>query len=117
MGSPRKNCGDILISLDQAARRFLIETLEPQATDSYFSWNFFDPILQQKEYFSSYVFEDTAVELLKNDPELKDKFELKMSSDEAFRDNPRAQLDFLYRNSEYYEKSHLTYPVYRVFDY
>ncbi|HSC39357.1 MAG TPA: M14 family metallopeptidase, partial [Chitinophagaceae bacterium] len=31
--------GDYYIPLNQAANRFLIETLEPQAEDSYFSWN------------------------------------------------------------------------------
>lgn len=41
--------GDYLIYTGQAADRFLIETLEPGADDSYFSWNFFDAILQQKK--------------------------------------------------------------------
>jgi hypothetical protein len=104
--------GDYIISTDQAGRRFLVETLEPMATDSYFRWNFFDPILQQKEYFSGYVFEETAEELLKEDPELRAKF------DEYLQENTdlssRAQLDFIYRNSPYYEKSHMIYPVYRV---
>ena len=43
-----------------------METLEPTATDSFFNWNFFDGILQQKEGFSPYVFQDIATELLKN---------------------------------------------------
>ena len=43
--------GDYIIPADQAASRYLIETLEPHAPDSYFAWNFFDGILMQKEYF------------------------------------------------------------------
>ena len=43
--------GDYYIPMNQAANRFLIETLEPQAEDSYFAWNFFDAILGQKEGF------------------------------------------------------------------
>ncbi|MFN2440917.1 MAG: hypothetical protein ABR503_17055, partial [Chitinophagaceae bacterium] len=54
--------GDYYIPLNQKANRFLIETLEPQAEDSYFVWNFFDAILGQKEGFSDYVFEETATE-------------------------------------------------------
>jgi len=104
--------GDLLISTKQPGRRFLVETLEPLATDSYFRWNFFDPILQQKEYFSGYVFEETAAAMLEQDAELKAKFE------KYVEDNPdlgaRAQLDFIYRNSPHYEKSHMIYPVYRI---
>ncbi len=37
--------GDWYIPMDQAANRFLIETLAPQAEDSYFAWNYFDAIL------------------------------------------------------------------------
>ncbi|MGY0039706.1 hypothetical protein [Pedobacter sp. NJ-S-72] len=48
-----------------------METLEPQATDSFFNWNFFDSILDQKEHYSPYVFEDTAAGLLKITPILK----------------------------------------------
>jgi hypothetical protein len=52
--------GDYIINLGQAQKRFILETLEPAAPDSYFNWNFFDGILMQKEHFSSYVFEDIA---------------------------------------------------------
>jgi hypothetical protein len=57
--------GDYIIPTDQRAKRYIVETLEPQATDSYFNWNFFDGILNRKEGFSDYVFEDEAAELLK----------------------------------------------------
>ncbi|HKB45773.1 MAG TPA: M14 family zinc carboxypeptidase, partial [Chitinophagaceae bacterium] len=66
--------GDYIIELNQPRNRYIVETLEPQATDSYFSWGFFDAILQQKEWFSDYVFEDTAAEILKNNPSLKAEF-------------------------------------------
>jgi hypothetical protein len=35
--------------MNQEANRFIMEVLEPQAPDSYFTWNFFDGILGQKE--------------------------------------------------------------------
>jgi hypothetical protein len=106
--------GDYLIMLDQKANRFLMETLEPQAEDSYFTWNFFDPILGQKEGFSDYVFEETAAEYLAKHPELKIKLEERKQADSSFAGSARAQLDFIYRNSPYYEKAHLEYPVYRL---
>jgi hypothetical protein len=57
--------GDYLVPTKQTGVKFLLETLEPEAIDSYFNWNEFDGILGQKEYFSDYVFEDTAAELLR----------------------------------------------------
>jgi len=106
--------GDYLISTNQASNRYIIETLEPQAPDSFFSWNFFDSILAQKEHFSAYVFEDVAAELLRKDASLKQKLEERKKSDEAFAKNGAAQLEFIYKNSPYSEKSYLRYPVYRL---
>ena len=63
--------GDYYIPLNQVANRFLIETLEPAATDSYFAWNFFDGVLGQKEGYSGYAFEDIAADYLKSNPDLK----------------------------------------------
>ena len=106
--------GDYYITTQQFAVKYLLETLEPEAPDSFFNWNFFDAILQQKEGYSAYVFEDLAVEILTKNPPLKEKFEKKKAEDKSFADNGSAQLDWIYKNSQYYESSHLTYPVYRV---
>jgi Zinc carboxypeptidase len=106
--------GDYYILMNQVANHFLIETLEPQAEDSYFAWNYFDAILGQKEGYSSYVFEDKAAEMLKNNSELKLKLENKIAADTAFVKNGSAQLNFVYQNSIYYEPDHMKYPVYRV---
>ena len=106
--------GDYLVSTKQSGVKFLLETLEPEAVDSYFNWNFFDGILGQKEYFSDYVFEDTAAELLKTNKALKTAFELKKASDAKFSEDGAAQLDWVYKNSEYYEGSVNQYPIYRI---
>jgi len=108
------NKGDYYIKTNQPAFRYLLETLEPQAPDSFFNWNFFDTILQQKEGFSPYVWEDMALQLLENNTDLKTAFEAKKQSEEAFANNWYAQLDWIHQQSAYYEKAHLQYPVYRV---
>ncbi len=105
--------GDMVILTNQKGFRYLIETLEPQAPDSFFNWNFFDTILQQKEGFSPYVWEDKANELLSQNNELRIKFQEK-KKDTAFANNWYAQLDWLHKQSEHYEKAHLRYPVYRI---
>lgn len=106
--------GDYLFKINQNGIKFLLETLEPEAIDSFFNWNFFDTILQQKEGYSDYLFEDLAVEILKENPEIKLKMAEKMKSDSSFANNPEAQLDFIYKMSKYHEKAYLQYPVYRL---
>jgi hypothetical protein len=106
--------GDYLVYVNQPQNRYIVETLEPQATDSFFTWNFFDSILDQKEHFSAYVFEDTATGLLQNDPALRTLLEQEKAKDPAFSKNPAAQLDFVYKHSKYYENTHLRYPIGRL---
>ncbi|WP_422105707.1 M14 family metallopeptidase [Winogradskyella sp.] len=106
--------GDYIIRTDQKAIRYLVETLEPTAPDSFFNWNFFDTILQQKEGFSPYVWEDKAKLLLKAYPKLQIEYNVKVSYDEEFANNWFAQLDWIHKKSEHYEKAHLQYPVYRI---
>ena len=110
------NKGDIYIPVNQEGARYIMETLEASATDSFFNWNFFDTILQQKEGYSAYVFEDIAEELLNKNAALRDSLNIKMKTDSEFAKNPRAQLDFVYKNSQYYETAHLKLPIYKVYN-
>ncbi len=108
--------GDIIISTKQKGRQFLLSTLLPQAEDSYFRWNYFDSYLQQKEYFSAYVFEDRAIEILEQNPDINESLETLKLSDESFRNSPSKQLEFIYKNSPHYENSHNILPIYFYFD-
>lgn len=107
--------GDVYIPINQNGARYIMETLEASATDSFFNWNFFDTILQRKEGYSAYVFEDIAEDYLNNSFTLKLNFDEKMKTDKEFVKNPRAQLDYIYKNSPYYETAHLKLPIYKVF--
>lgn len=106
--------GDYIISTQQKGVKYILETLEPEAVDSFFNWNFFDTMLQQKEGYSDYVFEDTAAQILKENTNLKAEFETKKQTEISFSTNPEAQLDWIYKHSVYYEKAHLQYPIYRI---
>lgn len=106
--------GDLLVSTDQEGVRYLLETLEPQGVDSFFNWNFFDTVLQQKEGFSPYVFEDVAARMLAADSVLRQAFEAARAADPALAADGYMQLDWLYRHSPHYEPAHLQYPVFRV---
>jgi hypothetical protein len=106
--------GDYIIPTDQPGIRYILETLEPAAPDSFFNWNFFDTVLQQKEGFSPYVFEDIAADLLESDSLLQKEFLLKKQSDASFSSDWFGQLEWVYRHSGYYEPAHMHYPVYRI---
>ena len=106
--------GDYMIEMNQNVNRFIFETLEPLGPDSYFSWNFFDGILMQKEHFSSYVFEDLAAEILKKNPTIKSELEAKKEANPDFAESSYQQLDFIYKKSKHYEKTHNRYPVGRI---
>ncbi|MEN9326347.1 MAG: hypothetical protein RI943_768 [Bacteroidota bacterium] len=108
--------GDYKISTNQFGVKYILETLEPEAVDSYFNWNFFDTILQQKEGYSSYVFEDVAKQILDENPTLKQEFETKKQTDKAFAENGGDQLYWVYKHSKYFEKEFMRYPVYRVLE-
>ena len=106
--------GDIVIYTMQPAKRYLVEMLEPTAEDGFFAWNFFDAILQQKEGYSDYRWEDIAAAWLNKNPELKIKLEEKKKTDPKFAESSGAQLNFIYKNSPYYEEAHMRYPAYRL---
>ena len=106
--------GGLWIPTDQPGIRYLLETLEPAAPDSFFNWNYFDPILQRKEGFSPYVFEDLAWELINENKELSQQFIEKKESDENFNASSYRQLYWIYENSPYAERGFMRYPVYRV---
>ncbi|MEL6974367.1 MAG: M14 family metallopeptidase [Bacteroidota bacterium] len=116
MDSVRFMAGDILVPTQQEGIRYLLETLEPESVDSFFNWNFFDTILQRKEGFSPYVFEELALRILQKDTILRNQFLEKKALDEDFSQNAYAQLNWVFSRSKYQEKAYLQYPIYRLND-
>ena len=107
--------GDYIVPTNQLGIRYLIEVLEPEAVDSFFNWNFFDSILQRKEGFSPYVFEDKALEILNNNQKLKQKFEELKSTDEKFAKDSYLQLNWIYEASGIQEKEYMSYPILKIY--
>jgi len=106
--------GDWIIPARQEAIEYLVQTLEPRGYDSFFSWNFFDEVLFRNEYFSPYIFEETAEALLKKDPQLKKELREKQKEDPGFSKSAYQQLRFIYERSPWSESSYMRYPVYRL---
>ncbi|PRC93810.1 M14 family zinc carboxypeptidase [Solimicrobium silvestre] len=107
--------GDYLVSLNQPNARYVVETLEPQAHDSFFRWGFFNSVLEKKEAFSNYVFEDTALELLNAEPGLKAQFEQWKSENPALLSDQNAVLSFIFAHCKRFnEPEWKRYPVLRL---
>lgn len=105
---------DLIVSLDQKGKTYLMTVLEPDGEYSFFNWNFYDAILQKKEWFSPYVFEPYAKKFLESDSALRIEFEEKKRSNPEFASNNWAQLTFIHERSPLYEKAHMIYPVFRL---
>lgn len=107
--------GDILIPSQQDAALFIHASLQPRAEDSYLTWNFFDSYLQQKEYFSNYVFKDQIADILAKNPQLQEEYQLRKATDEKFRNSEWDQLYFIYSHSPYFEQTFMRLPIYQKF--
>ena len=106
--------GDYIIYTGQDADRYIVETLEPLGDDSFFAWGFFDAVLQRKEYYSDYRWEDVAAAYLKQHPEVKALLEEKKKTDTAFAASAQQQLYFVYIHSHYSEPGYMRIPVFRL---
>jgi hypothetical protein len=113
--SVQLRAGDYLVPLDQDNARYAVETLEPLAHDSFFRWGFFNSVLEKKEAYSEYVFEDEAERLLVQEPELAEKFEQWKGEHPGLLTNQEAVLDFIFANcARYREPEWRRYPVFMI---
>lgn len=106
--------GDFVIETNQPANRYIVETLEPQSDDSFFAWNFFDGVLNQKEWFSDYVFDSKAEQILKEQPSIQMELDSARKADTSLANSHWAQMYFIYERSQYKEPTHNRYPVARL---
>jgi hypothetical protein len=107
----RYPAGSVRVSTDQPLGTLAVLMLEPSSPDSLFQWGFFDSILNPTEYVESYIMEPMAERMLAEDPKLAAEFLKKIDSDEAFRGNPRARLQWLYERTPFYDERARLYPV------
>ncbi|HEY2257707.1 MAG TPA: M14 family zinc carboxypeptidase [Variovorax sp.] len=117
-GSYETRAGDLLVPLDQPRARYAVETLEPQAHDSFFRWGFFNSVLEKKERYSGYVFEDLASEMLQQEPALRERFAQWASQHPESLSDQGAVLDFIFTHGQRFaEPGWMTYPVLSVLNF
>ena len=104
----------IYVPVNQRSMRVIVNLLEPKSADSFIRWGFMNQIFERKEYYEDYVMEKVAEDMLADSPDLKKEFEMKLENDEAFKNDPRARLDFFYESSPYFDQQRNVYPILRV---
>ncbi len=108
--------GDFYIPLNQSSARYAVETLEPQAHDSFFRWGFFNSVLEKKEAYSDYVFEDLAMEMLETEPQLRAKFDAWKAAHPDLLAQQDKVLGFIFEHGKRHaEPEWRRYPVLSVF--
>ena len=100
--------------LDQRSALVAVHLLEAQAPDALARWNFFDTVLEQKEYGEAYVVEPLARKMMQDDPALAKEFRARVAADSTFAKDPDARLEFFYRRSPWADPEQNLVPVARA---
>ena len=108
--------GSLFVPIAQRNARLVLALLEPQHSDSYAAWGFFNGSFEQKEYMEPYVAEQVAKEMLASHPDVAQAFRERLASDPEFAKNPEARLDFFYRRHPAWDERFNLYPVLRIQD-
>lgn len=108
--------GDYVIVMNQVTNRYVMETLDPRGDDSFFAWNFFDGILDQKEWFSDYVFDPKAEQIINENPAIKMQLDSAKAADTTLANSHWMQMNFIYQRSAYKEPTHNRYPVAMLYE-
>jgi len=111
------HAGDWLLPLGGPHDRLIVEVLEPLGIDSLFRWAFFDSVLDKKENYSDYLFEDEAERLLAAEPGLRQRFEAWKAEHPERLGDQQAVLNFIFFNAQRYaEPAWRLYPVLRLLE-
>ena len=103
--------GSVRVSTDQPLGTLATLLLEPSSPDSLFQWGFFNSILSPTEYVEGYIMEPMAEAMMAQDPKLAEEFRAKLESDEKFRGDARARLQWFYERTPWYDERARLYPV------
>jgi len=107
----RFSAGSVRVSTDQPLGTLAALMLEPASPDSLFQWGFFNSILSPTEYVEPYIMEPMAERMLAENPKLAAEFAKKVESDDAFRADARARLQWFYERTPFYDERARLYPV------
>jgi hypothetical protein len=106
--------GSIYVPVGQPKARLVMALLEPQSSDSFVAWGFFNAAFEAKEYMEPYVAEQIAEQLLAQDAAAAAEFKRRVAEDADFAKDATARLEFFLRRHSAWDDRRDLYPVFRI---
>lgn len=106
--------GSVVIETNQRMARLLAYMLEPNSSDSFLRWGFFNAIFEQKEYAETYVMEPLARQMMDENPQLRIEFEKFIKDNPTVKQNSWMQLNWFYERTPWWDQQKNVYPIKRI---
>lgn len=106
--------GSIIIPVNQRRAKVIAHLLEPDGPDSFLQWGFFNTIFERKEYVETYVMEDMAREMIKENPQLKIEFDKAVQENPELYNNQWSKVFWFFERTSYWDNQKDIYPVGRL---
>ncbi|MDO8379409.1 M14 family metallopeptidase [Phenylobacterium sp.] len=103
--------GSVRISTDQPLGDLVVLLLEPQSSESFFSWGMVPEVLTRVEYIEPYAIAPLADRMLTADAGLRAAFEAKLAAEPEFAKDAAARLAWFYERTPFYDDRYLLYPI------
>jgi hypothetical protein len=106
--------GSMVIPVNQRSAKIIAHLLEPQGPDSYLRWGFFNTIFERIEYVETYVMEEMARQMIKEDPSLLEEYLQAVADRPELYSNQWAKCFWFYERTPYYDQQKDIYPIGRI---
>ncbi|MEE4196066.1 MAG: M14 family metallopeptidase [Bacteroidales bacterium] len=106
--------GSIIIPVNQRTAKVIAHLLEPDGPDSFLRWGFFNTVFERKEYVETYVMEEMAREMIKEDPGLKNEFEKAVRENPTLYNNQWSKVFWFFERTPYWDQQKDVYPIGRI---
>ncbi|WP_421933174.1 M14 family metallopeptidase [Phenylobacterium sp.] len=103
--------GSVRVSTDQPLGDLVVLLLEPQSSESFFSWGMIPEVLTRVEYIEAYAIAPLADRMLAADAGLRAEFEARLAAEPAFAKDAAARLAWFYERTPFYDDRYLLYPI------
>ena len=106
--------GSLYVPIAQPGSRLILALFEPQSSDSFVAWGFFNVAFEVREYMEAYVTEQVGEQMMAKDPALAGEFKRRLAEDAKFAADPAARLEFFYRHHPAWDDHYRLYPIFRA---
>ena len=106
--------GSLFVPIAQPKARLVVHLFEPESTESFLWWGFFNSHFEKKEYLERYVNEEVARRMLAENPGLAAEFQAMLREHPEVARDPEKKLEFFYRRHPAWDERFALYPVLRT---